>query len=109
MDTVEVLIRLEGMKQERDYKGKQTELRHVLICFLNEMDNQLIKQLVITNFEQLHYVKFPNVPLLFLYDEVTNCIEKVCQHINEDAYELCRKDIRVFFNRLNLELIDQQI
>ncbi len=109
IDTVEVLDQLEIMKSESDYSGKQNQLKEVLCCFLGQMDNQLIKQLIVSNFEQLHYVKFPNVPLLFLYNEVAHCMEKICQHMSEDSYDLCRKDIRVFFNRLNLELIDQQI
>jgi hypothetical protein len=109
MPTDEVLEKIEKMKAKSDYTGKQKALGQCLEIFLIEMDNQLIKQLVISNFEELHYVKFPNVPLLFLYDEVSYCLTSVCTHILSDSYELCRKDIRVFFNRLNLELIDQQV
>ncbi|MFW7391486.1 GntR family transcriptional regulator [Vagococcus fluvialis] len=109
LPTDEVLEKIEKMKAQSDYTGKQKALGQCLESFLIEMDNQLIKQLVISNFEELHYVKFPNVPLLFLYDEVSYCLTSVCTHILSDSYELCRKDIRVFFNRLNLELIDQQV
>lgn len=105
----EMLFLLDEMKQESDYVGKTKTLETILMVFLDAMDNQLVKQLVMTNFEQLLFVKFPNVPLLFLYDEVGKCLTSICKHIDTESYDLCRKDIRVFFNRLNLELIDQQI
>lgn len=108
LDTNAILNELEEIGRIRDYSEKKVCLTTMLKSFLEAMDNQIIKQTIIKNFEQLHYVEFPNVSLLFLYDEIRHCFESICSHVSAEDYELCRKDIRVFFNRLNLELIDQQ-
>ena len=109
INTQEMLTFLEELTEEEDNLDKRISLTNVLNTFLEKMDNQIIKQLIIKNFEQLHYVKFPNVSLDFLYAEISHCFKSVASHIDKEEYELCRKDIRVLFNRLNLELIDQQI
>lgn len=100
--------KLESLKSETDLLKKQTVLMDILETFLVNLDNHVMKQLITKNFQQLHYVKFPHESPHFFYDEVINCFNNLCLHLGEKEFELARKDIRVFFNRVVLELIDQQ-
>lgn len=107
--TENINLQLNALQDETNLEQKKNKLKTVLTYFLEPLENKIIKQLIIKNVEQLHLVEFPNVSLDFLYDEMMICLRNVCQHVTSEAYDLSRKDIRVFFNRINLELIDQQI
>lgn len=100
--------KLESLKSETDLLEKQTVLMEILESFLVNLDNHIMKQIITKNFQQLHYVKFPHESPHFFYEEVINCFSNLCLHLGEKEFELARKDIRVFFNRVVLELIDQQ-
>ncbi len=100
--------KLDSLRKESDLLKKKFIFNEVLDSFLGNLNNEIIKQIIIKNFDQLHYVKFPNESTHYFYEEVTNCFKNLCLHIEKKEFELARKDIRVFFNRVNLELIDQQ-
>ena len=108
INLVSTIQKLESLKSETDLLEKQTVLMEILESFLVNLDNHIMKQIITKNFQQLHYVKFPHESPHFFYEEVINCFSNLCLHLGEKEFELARKDIRVFFNRVVLELIDQQ-
>lgn len=108
-DTTEVKDILILIEKESNFAIKRTCLGKILTVFLECMENKIVKQIVKKNFQQLDYVIFPNEAADFLYQEINDCMLKLCDNIDKNEYEIGRKTIRVFFNRLNLELIDQQI
>lgn len=109
LPTEEIVNLLGELQNMETLDQKKVALKKTMIVFLKPLENQIIKQLIIKNIEQIHLVEFPNVSLDFLYDEIKLCLKNICQHVESKTYDLARKDIRVFFNRINLELIDQQI
>lgn len=87
---------------------KKEYLNELWVLFLKETDNRIIKQTIILNMNQLLFVDFPNTTLSFFHEQTKKLFDSMLEHLTKKQYELARKDIRVFFNRLNLELIDQQ-
>lgn len=108
-NTDKIKIFLTSLEKEQDFPKKKEYLGKILLEFLDNLENKIMKQIIIKNFQQLHYIIFPNETTDFLYQEINDCMIKLCNNIENSEYELARKTIRVFFNRLNLELIDQQI
>ncbi|HCM90699.1 MULTISPECIES: GntR family transcriptional regulator [Vagococcus] len=108
-DTSKIKIYLINLEDEKDFSKKKLYLGEILLAFLGKLENKVVKQIIIKNFQQLHYIVFPNETPNFLNQEINDCMIKLCDNIEKNEYELARKTIRVFFNRLNLELIDQQI
>ncbi|AQP54339.1 GntR family transcriptional regulator [Vagococcus penaei] len=103
------LEQLERVLEATDLMEKKLATQLFLEDFLCELNNRVMRQVIMNNFRQLFLTKFPAVPETFLYDELYRSFSRVIEHLKEARYDLCRKDIRIFFNRLNLELIDQQI
>lgn len=77
--------------------------------FLSPLNNELMKSTILTQITSIKLVEFPNVSINFLYDETHKLSKKLSRLLLEKNYEVARKEIRVYINRLNLELIDQQI
>lgn len=79
-----------------------------LCLFLKELSNDVMAKAIITSFGRIVCIQFPNTSIHFLYREFSRSFSKIIGYIESDHYDLSRKEIRLFFNRLNLELIDQQ-
>ncbi|MGX6970214.1 GntR family transcriptional regulator [Vagococcus bubulae] len=77
--------------------------------FLSPLSNELMKLTILTQIASIKLVDFPNVSVEFLYDETYKLSQKLPMLLLEKKFEVARKEIRVYINRLNLELIDQQI
>ena len=77
--------------------------------FLAPLRNELMKVSILTHVSALKLVDFPNVSIKFLYDETIKLSKKLPLLLIEKQYDIARKEIRVYINRLNLELIDQQV
>lgn len=78
-------------------------------CFLVPLSNDLMKKTIMTQVSVIKLVKFPNASIDFLYKETEQLGKKVSLLLLDRKFELARKELRVYINRLNLELIDQQI
>lgn len=78
-------------------------------CFLVPLSNDLMKKTIMTQVSAIKLVKFPNASIDFLYKETEQLGQKVSLLLLDRKFELARKELRVYINRLNLELIDQQI
>lgn len=100
---------LEEITFTNQVKKRAQQMTHFLELFFIEMDNHLIKSLIIKQFDQMSYAKFPHDSHHFYYDEFVRSFKKVLEHVNTQKYDFARKEIRIFVNRLNLELIDQQV
>ena len=109
IDTEELLKTLNKMEHDLKTNSHKITLDPLLTCLLEKMENDVMKQLIIKNFNQLQYVTFPHTENRFFYQEIVLSMNAIHQHLVDKSYELCRKDVRVLFNRLNLEVIDQQI
>lgn len=77
--------------------------------FLAPLKNDLMKASILTHASALKLVDFPNVSIKFLYDETNKLSKKLPTLLIDKQFDLARKEIRVYINRLNLELIDQQV
>ncbi|MEG0254414.1 MAG: GntR family transcriptional regulator [Vagococcus sp.] len=108
INSKEATKKINILKRESDLLQKQVIFLELLELFLVKLDNQVIKQIILKNFQQLHYVAFPNASPHYFYDELVSCFVSLFSHLEKKEFELARKDVRVFFNRVNLELIDQQ-
>ncbi|MGY3766376.1 GntR family transcriptional regulator [Vagococcus vulneris] len=100
---------LRRIDDERRVEDKKLASQVFLESFLSELDNRVMRQVIMNNFRQLYLTFFPTADNNFLYDEMSRSFSLLITHLDEKRFDLCRKDIRIFFNRLNLELIDQQI
>ncbi|MGO3732126.1 MAG: GntR family transcriptional regulator [Vagococcus sp.] len=104
-ETETVLVMLD---RSLTLEEKQIKTSDMLKEFLKPLRNQVMEQIVIKNVYQLHYVEFPNATTDFLYEQICGSFKKLLAYLVAAQYDLARKEIRVFFNRLNLELIDNQ-
>lgn len=100
--------KLSILAKEKNLAKKQLVFLELLELLLVKLENKVIQQIILKNFQQLHYVRFPNVSSHYLYDEIVSCFTNLLDHVEKKEFDLARKDVRVFFNRVNLELIDQQ-
>lgn len=105
----EILVPLGQLEFSTKLNERQKLMQLFLMKYLEKLDNQIMKQLIMKQFETIHYVDFPDASTHFLYDECCRSFKHMLQHINEKKYDFARKDVRILVNRLNLELIDQQI
>lgn len=77
--------------------------------FLMPLDNDLMKKTILTQLSSLTLVSFPNGTIDFLYDETMKLSQKIASSVLDKKFDVARKELRVYINRLNLELIDQQL
>lgn len=77
--------------------------------FLIPLNNDLMKKTILTQVSSIQLVEFPNVSIDFLYKETQKLSQKITLLLVDKKFEMARKELRVYINRLNLELIDQQL
>lgn len=92
--------------QEEESKEQYLSLWDTLI---GPLENSVMKQIITEIVRKMTFVEFPHASLDFLYEETIKLFNDILIAFSQKNYEKARKLIRVYVNRLNLELIDQQI
>ncbi|MGX4686401.1 GntR family transcriptional regulator [Vagococcus sp. JNUCC 83] len=95
--------------EQQSYISKEEYYHLFWRNFLMPLDNDLMKTTILTQLSSLTLVSFPNVSIDFLYDETMKLSQKIASSVLNRKFDVARKELRVYINRLNLELIDQQL
>lgn len=106
IETIKESIREQQSTEQLSYNVKQ-----FMEDFLNEQPNQYICQTIMAISEDILYVDLnnSNKRVMYLYELFVSGLQQMVHYLSDDDYPKARKEVRIFVNKLMLEVIDQQL
>lgn len=106
IETIRESIRDDGSIEQLSYSVKQ-----FMEDFLVEQPNCYICQTIMAISEDILYIDLNDSKkrIMYLYELFVSGLQKMVNYLSDDDYPKARKEVRIFVNKLMLEVIDQQL
>lgn len=93
----------------RDFENLNKEIQRFISCLFSENRNQIILNLILSNYVKLSASRISDLKPIVFYEQVVRFFERMLPHLESYQWAMVRKELRIFLNNLVLEVVDRQL